>query len=296
LPARCDGVFADQDDVFLSLALVAAIGWLYGATVTALVSQWWSGPDEAYGLALIGVALVLVWRRRVLFLSRCHPHSRPALGICMLVTGVLLYLIGNLGADVFLTRMSFVLVVAGTVCFLVGPAATRVMAAPLVFTLVAIPLPALVLTTVTLPLQLMASRIAEMTLMVVGTPVVRDGNLLRLPSATLEVAEACSGLRSLCSLGAMAVLLAWATQPSWTKRAVIVAAAVPIAVLMNGLRVALTGLACDVWGRVAARDPWHTLTGWLTFAASLALLGAVRALLDEARVSARDVPATMVRP
>jgi exosortase len=282
--------------VLLSLPLIATIGWLYGATVAALVSEWWSGPDEGYGLALVGVALVLVWRRRVPFLYRRDPHSPPAIGISMLVVGVMLYVVGSLGADIFLTRESFVLVVAGTVCFLVGPAATRVMVAPFVFTLVAIPLPALVLTSVTLPLQLMASRIAEMTLMLAGTPVIRDGNLLRLPSVTLEVAEACSGLRSLCSLGAMAVLLAWATELSWTKRAVIVAAAVPIAVLMNGLRVALTGLACDVWGPAAARDPWHTSTGWLTFAASLVLLVGARTLLHGARVSAGLPASTMVRP
>jgi len=279
--------------MFLSLVLVATIGWLYAATGAALVSQWWYDPDESYGLALVGVAAVLIWRRRTLFLCKRNPQSPPALGLAMLVAGVMLYLVGNLGADIFLTRVSFVLVVAGTVCFLAGPAAARVMAAPLVFTLLAIPLPALVLTAVTLPLQLLASRIAGTVLMLAGTPAVRDGNLLRLPSATLEVAEACSGLRSLCSLGAMAVLLAWATERSWTKRAVIVAAAVPIAILMNGLRVAVTGLACEVWGRIAARDPWHTLTGWLAFAASLALLLAVRALLDNARGSTGDVPATM---
>src|SRR6185369_117781 len=105
--------------------------------------------------------------------------------------------------------------------------------------------------------------------------------------------EACSGLRTLCSLGAVAVLLAWATELPWAKRAVIVTAAVPIAIVMNGLRVAATGLACDVWGRVAARDPWHTLTGWVAFAASLALLLAVRALLDHARAPAGDVPAAL---
>jgi exosortase len=281
--------------VALGLALVASILWLYATTVSALVNEWLSSADASYGLVLVGVALVLVWRRRGLFLSRSNPGSPPVVGLAMLLSGLALYLIGNLGADVFLTRVSFVVVIAGAMGFLAGPAATRVMATPLIFTLLAIPPPALVLTAMTLPLQLIASRLAETALMLARVPIIRDGNLLRLPSATLEVADACNGLRSLSSLGAVAVLLSWATPWSRTRRALIIAAAVPIAVVMNGLRVALTGLACEVWGRTATADPWHTLTGWLTFAASLALLLSVRRLVGSARAPAVVLPAAMVR-
>lgn len=278
----------------LSLALVASIIWLYATTASALVNQWLTSADASYGLVLVGVALVLAWRRRALFLSTRNPGSPPAVGLALLLSGLMLYLIGSVGADVFLTRVSFVVVIAGAMWFLAGPAATRVMTVPLIFTSLAIPPPTLVLTAMTLPLQLTASRLAETALMWAGVPVIRDGNLLRLPSATLEVADACSGLRSLGSLGAVAVLLSWATAWSWTKRALIVAAAVPIAVLMNGLRVALTGLACEVWGRAAAADPWHTLTGWLTFAASMVLLLSVQRLLGSARARAVELPAAMV--
>jgi exosortase len=177
-----------------------------------------------------------------------------------------------LGADIFLTRVSAVVVMGGAIAFLAGTAAARVVVAPLFFILLSIPPPALVVTALTLPLQMVASRIGEAVLLLVGVPVVRDGNLLRLPSATLEVAEACSGLRSLLSLGAVAALFAWATETSWLKRVTLVATAVPIAVVVNGLRIAATGIACETWGRVAAADPWHTMTGWITFAVSLALL------------------------
>jgi exosortase len=296
LPARFAAVLADRAiPVALGLVVVATIGWLYAATGTALVSEWLSSADDSYGIALVAVALVLVWHRQTLFLSRRNPSSPPAIGITTLLCGLMLYITGMLGADVFLTRVSSVIVMAGTMCFLAGPAATRVMAAPLIFTLLAIPPPALIVTTMTLPLQFVASRIAETTLMVAGVPVVRDGNLLRLPSATLEIAQACSGLRSLSSLTAIAVLLSWATASSWTRRAIVVAAAVPVAVFVNGLRVALTGLACEVWGRAAAADPWHTLTGWLTFATSVALLLSVQRLVGSPRARADGVRAAMVR-
>jgi exosortase len=278
----------------LSLALAATFGWLYFETGSALVREWLTSADASYGAALVAVACTLAWRRRAMFLSSLRPHSPAIIGIPALAFGLMLFLVGIIGADVFVTRVSFVFVVAGAMCFLAGPAATRVMAVPLFFVLLAIPLPTLVVTALTLPLQGVASRIAETTLVFSGVSVVRDGNLLRLPSATLEVAEACSGLRSLVSLGALAVLFSWAADLSWPKRAVMVAAAVPIAVAVNGLRIALTGMACEVWGRAAAADPWHTVAGWLTFIASMLLLLFVRYLLGTARSSSGELSAAMV--
>ena len=279
----------------LSLALAIAFGWLYFDTGSALVSEWLSSADASYGVALVAVALLLAWRRRAIFLSRLQPHSSPIVGLAALAFALALYVVGIIGADVFVTRVSSVFVLAGMIGFLAGPAATRVVAAPLFFLLLAIPPPTLVVTAVTLPLQVVASQIAEATLVLVGVPVVRDGNLLRLPSTTLAVAEACSGLRSLVSLGALAVVLAWAADLSWTKRAVVVAASVPIAVALNGLRVAVTGVACQVWGRAAAADPWHSLTGLLTFAASLLVLLSILRLLEATRAPSDDLAPAMMR-
>jgi exosortase len=186
-----------------------------------------------------------------------------------------LYLVGQLGADIFVTRVSFVFVLAGALWFVAGGRAVRTIAAPLLFLLIAVPLPALIVNAVTLPLQLVASRLGEATLNAAGVPVFRDGNLLELPSTTLEVAEACSGLRSIISLAAIGGLLAWA-EPSWPRRAVIVAASLPIAIVMNGLRIAATGLACEAWGPRAAQGAWHTFSGWLTFLVSVFALMQVR--------------------
>src|SRR5262249_26822774 len=189
-----------------------------------------------------------------------------------LLAGLCTYLVGILGADIFLTRISFVVVLTGALSILAGPRATRLMAAPLVFLLMAVPLPSLLVNAVTLPLQFVASHIAEWTLMVVSVPVYRDGNLLTLPSATLEVAEACSGLRSIVSLAAIGALLAWASQRSAWRRAALVMLTLPIAVVMNGLRIAATGIACETWGPHVASGGWHTFTGWVTFVVSTWLL------------------------
>jgi exosortase len=160
----------------------------------------------------------------------------------------------------------------GAIWFLAGGAVVRALAAPLTFLLIAIPLPALIANHVTLPLQFAASRIAEGTLTVIGVPVYRDGNMLELQSAALEVAEACSGLRSIVSLAAVGVVLAWAADMSRPRRAVLVALTTPIAIATNGLRIAVTGLATEVWGPEIATGRWHTFTGWVTFVVSLAIL------------------------
>jgi exosortase len=257
--------------MILNLLVASAVIWLYAATLQGLAIEWISSADASYGVVLVGVALAILWRRRTAFIGAVDAHDAPGPGILALLLGLSLYLIGQLGADIFLTRVSFVFVAAGACWFLAGPRALRIVAAPLLFLLIAIPLPALVLNAATLPLQLLASRIGEATLTASGVVVFRDGNLLELPSTTLEVAEACSGLRSIVSLAAIGGLLAW-TEPRWSRRVLLIAATLPIAIVMNGFRIAATGLACETFGPRAATGVWHELGGWLTFLLSVGAL------------------------
>jgi exosortase len=264
------------------IALVVSLVWLYGSTLANLVREWSTNSDASYGLALAAVAIALLWRRRAAFLSAPASGLAGFLGLVVLAGGLVMYLAGQLAADVFTTRASLVVVAAGATLFCSGARALRALAAPYLFLLIAIPLPVLVVNSVTLPLQLVASRIAESSLTALAVPVFREGNLLILPSSTLEVAEACSGLRSLISLGAIAVMLAWMLKRGAPARVVLVASTVPIAVLMNGFRIAATGVAVEQWGPELGKGAWHELTGWVTFVVSLALLVAIQRLLSKA--------------
>ena len=255
----------------MAASVVAAIGWLYGATLIGLAREWASSPDASYGVVLATVALAVAWRRRGAFARAADPSAMAAPGAIVLVAGLSLYLVGQLGADLFVTRLSLLAVTTGALWFLAGPRALRIVAAPLAFLLMAVPLPALVVNAITLPLQLTASRVAEAALGTIGVPVFRAGNVLELPSTALEVAEACSGLRSIVSLAAIASLLAW-TDTSLPRRLAMVAASVPVAIVMNGLRIAATGLACEAWGPRAASGSWHTFSGWITFVVSITVL------------------------
>lgn len=262
----------------LAFLLALSLAWLYARIASGLVVEWTSSADASYGIVLAAVALLVAWRRRDAFLMAIDPGGRSAPGAALMLAGLAIYLAGQLGADLFLTRSSFVIVVAGALWFLAGRRALRIVAAPLVFLALAVPLPSLVANAVTLPLQLTASRVAEASLTTMGVAVFRDGNVLELPSTALEVAEACSGLRSIISLAAISVLLAW-TDRSLLRRLAIVATSVPVAVVMNGLRIAGTGLACEAWGPKAASGSWHTFTGWITFVVCVFVLVQLQRLM-----------------
>jgi exosortase len=256
----------------VAVLLAASVVWLYAGTAGALLVEWFTSPDSSYGLIVAGVALALMWRRRRLIGASRDTALMSALALCAVGFGLVLYLAGLFAADLFTTRASMVVLAGGLIWFLGGSGAVRVLSAPLFFLLLAIPLPQLVVNTITLPLQLVASAIAERSLTAVGIPVFRDGNVLELPSVTLQIVEACSGLRSAISLVSVAALLAWSIGGPHLRRATLVAGAVPIAVFMNGMRVAATGVASETWGPAMTGGTWHTATGWVTFVVSLAML------------------------
>ena len=163
----------------------------------------------------------------------------------------------------------------GVTWFLLGTTAARAAVVPLAFLLLSIPLPELVVTTLTGSLQTVAAAGAEALLTRADIPVFRSGNVLELPTATLQVVEACSGLRSVISLATVGILLAWGTDgPAW-RRLLLVLLTTPIAVLVNAVRLAASGIAAERWGGIALQDPWHSLAGWLTFVLSLLALWAV---------------------
>lgn len=272
-----------------SILTLLGIGFafMYGQTVTALAAEWMSSPEASYGLILAATSLVVAVRRWPAFLAQSTADGRGLAALGLAVLGAVLFTVGQLGADLFLTRVSLVVLLGGVVWALSGGRAARTMAAPLVFLLIAIPLPALVVNEITLPLQLAASRVAEGILQAIAIPVYRDGNLLALPSGTLQVAEACSGLRSAVSLGAVGVLLAWATEPTLGRRVLLVAFTLPIAVVMNGFRVAATGVYVEAAGRPPGAD-LHAFMGWVTFLVAIAALMTLQRLVHT-RIEAAPV-------
>jgi exosortase len=190
-----------------------------------------------------------------------------------------------MGAELFLMRVSMVVVIGSLVLSLLGWAQLQVLAFPLTFLLFMIPLPTLILNAVTFPLQLMAASISTAGLQLIGLPVYREGNLIFLPRLTLEVVEACSGIRSLVSLTAVAVVMAHLTQRRIWKQSVLVASAVPLAIAVNAFRIWGTGVLTYPYGAKVAQDFYHMLSGWLIFGVAFGLLLAESLVLSRLRLT-----------
>jgi len=242
----------------------AAATSLYGPVVAGVVRQWYDEPDTAYGAWLVAAAAFVIARRwRAL---RATPRSPSNLGFVFLAAGLAVCAIGILAGDLLLLRVSGPLVAAACVVFLCGTAHLRLLSAPLGLMLLAIPLPRLIVAHLTVPLQLVASQLAASTLEMFSVPVSRSGNVLVLPDViVLEIVQACSGLQSVMSLVAVSAICAAVVPLSVGRGLLLLIAAIPVAIVGNGLRVAATALLTLWIGESAVHGVIHELTGHLAF-------------------------------
>jgi exosortase len=273
-------------------SVVAAFFLLYWRVLLHLARNWANDPNYSHGFLVLPIAAYLVWDRRS---QLAAIDRRPsAVGFLIVVGSLIVFIVGTAGVEFTIMRLSAVGVVAGIVLFLAGWQWLRALLFPLAFTLLMIPLPPVVFDRIALPLQLLASRFGVAVLQLFQIPVLREGNVIVLSHATLEVAEACSGLRSLVSLFALAVLCAYFSDPRTGRRILIVLSSVPIAIIANGVRVAGTGIAAQYVGAAAAEGFFHTFAGAVIFIASATMLMTVAGVLKTVTPAAAGRPGALV--
>jgi exosortase len=250
---------------------------LYSSVLFRLGAQWWDDPNFSHGAFVPLFSAFLVWRKREqLACTRVAPSWR---GLPVLIGGLSLLTIGVYGADLFMSRISLLLVLAGIMIYCAGWSFFRAVLFPWALLILMIPLPAIVFNQLTFPLQLLASKLASELLPLCNVPVLREGNVINLPSMPLEVAEACSGIRSLMSLTTMAVIYGTLTDNSVLRRITLALAAIPIAVAANAFRIFGTGLLVQYWDPDKALGFFHEFSGWVIFVFSLLLLLSFHKLL-----------------
>jgi exosortase len=263
----------------MAAVLICLLGALYWRISIKLVSDWINIPDYSHGLLIPFFFLFLLWDQREAL--KATPLQPSWAGLTLIVPGLFLLLVGVFGADLFLARTSFLLLFAGLIWTLLGKAMLSAMKFPLFVLLLAIPLPALILNQITFPLQLLASRVASDLLPLAGVPVLREGNVIQLPALQLEVAEACSGIRSLMSLFTVAVIFGYFLERGTWRRTILALASIPIAVAANSIRIFGTGLCVQYWDPDKAMGFFHEFSGWLIFLVSLCCLYLVHLLLKQ---------------
>ena len=263
-------------------ALLIAIAFLYRGIFFALVKDWWTDPDLSHGFVVPVIAAYVVWQRRQTLANLPLKPSWWGLGVMAGALGILL--LGIFGAELFLSRSSFIFLLAGLVILLLGWAQFRAVIFPWAFLFLAIPIPTILMNEITLPMQFMASDLAAGLLRLVGVPVLLEGNVIQLPTMSLEVVEACSGIRSLVSLITLAIVYSYLLEQNKAVRVLLVVSAFPIAIAANGLRIMGTGLAGIYWSPDKAEGFFHEFSGWVIFVLSLLMLLAVHKLI---RLAAR---------
>lgn len=264
------------------LLLVGVLLALYAPVLAGLVVNWYQDPDYSHGFFVPLVSGYLIWRKRdellrLPVLPRFH-------GFFLVLGSLALLFLGSLGAELFLTRIAFLGTLAGLIIYFFGWSILRAVSFPLGFLLLMVPLPVLVYNEIVFPLQFVASSFATSVLDTLNFfPVLRQGNILVLPHNRLEVVEACSGIRSLMSLIALALGYGYFAERNRYIRIVLVLAMIPLAVLSNGFRVVGTASLTYYWGTKAAEGFLHSFSGWVIFLVATTLLLMFHATINALR-------------
>lgn len=245
-------------------ALMAAV---YYRVLAKLVTDWWQIPDFSHGFLVPIFAAYLVWdKRKTLLDTKIAPTWS---GIAVVALGLAVLLLGVYGAELFLSRISLLILLAGLVLCFGGWELLKELRFVLLVLLLAIPIPSIIFNEITLPLQILASKLASALLPLFNVPVLREGNVIELPAMKLEVAEACSGIRSLVSLFTLAIFYGYFLEKSFWRRAVLALASIPIAIAANAVRILGTGLCVQYWDPDKAVGFFHEFSGWVMFLVSL---------------------------
>jgi exosortase len=262
---------------FAALSLSMLVLIMYLSVLSLLARQWWNDPNYGHGFFVPVFAAYVLWSGRDRW--RALPFRPNNFGLAIMLFAIGLRVLGTLGAELFIARLSLVILISGIVLFLAGSQMLRSNAFPIGYLLFMIPLPAIVYYQLTMPLQLWASRLGASGLVAIGIHTVREGNLLILPNCTLNVVEACSGIRSLLSLLAAAVAYGYLAEPSTWKRSVLAVASIPIAIATNGLRLVATGALSYYYGPSVDSGVVHLALGLGFFALAFLSILVVHKLL-----------------
>jgi len=252
-----------------ALLTIAAFAVLFAKPFTLLVRDWWNVPEAGHGLLLAPVAIWFAWRTGI------DENATPnrALGLAVLILAVVIRAAAGLAAELFTMRASMVMALGGITIYHLGFRQLLRWWLPFALICLSIPLPELVTQALALPLQFKASQMGAALLEMRNVPVLLSGNIINLPGRQLFVTEACSGLRSLTALLSMAILLGALLLRTPVSRIVLLALAVPIAIVVNGVRVFLTGFLVYFVSPSLGEGFMHTTEGWLLFLVSMAILG-----------------------
>lgn len=252
------------------LPLLLVFFFLYYKAIAKLISDWSVDPNFSHGFLIPVVALYMVWFKQNEISQISHEPSKK--GIFIIIFGMLVHIAGNVGSELFLMRFSMIITLAGIIVYYFGFKMLWKVMVPVAYLIMMIPIPAIIWNKIAFPLQLFSANLSSQTIGLLNIPVFREGNILHLANTSLEVIDACSGLRSLTSLLALTGAFAFLAPLSTLKKWILFFSAIPIAVAVNVIRLTITGAMAAWIGPETAHGFLHDMSGLIVFGAALILV------------------------
>jgi exosortase len=263
-----------EKPLFQMVTLGILVIILYYSVIRDLVGDWIIDENYSHGFLIPLVSVFFIWRQRA---NLRAVHRKPhGLGLVIFLAGLLMFMAANVAAEHFTMRFSLLVVMSGLILYLGGKDIAGKLWFPLVYLVFMIPVPYVLYYSASFPLELLASRWTTTVVSLLGIPIFREGNILHLQNITLQVIDACSGLRSLISLSALSAAMAYVTQKTVLKGVILFLTSVPVAIMANILRLSVTAVLASLYGEQLAQGFLHKFSGILVFAfavISLYLIG-----------------------
>lgn len=268
-------VLYDQRWALAGLALLLVIVFL--PVIGDLIDSWWNNENYSHGFLVPLIAGYMVWRKRhELAKTEVKPSGA---GLVMTLAGMIMFVVGNAGAEYFTVGISLIVTMAGLTLYLGGREIMGKIWFPFFLLVFMVPIPAVVYFSATFPMQLLASKVSAALMEILGMSVVREGNIIHLPGHSLEVAEACSGLRSLISLLAMGAIYGYVAQERFRAKLALFLCTIPIAIAGNVIRVFVASILTYMFDVDTTVEPLHTIMGLVMFIFSFIVLAILSAIV-----------------
>jgi exosortase len=282
-------VFQNKRFLFLHLFVIGVLlVILYAPLFPGLWADWDRDPNYGHGLFVPFLACYLIWRQRKEIESTEKSPYGP--GLIIVLLGVLQYLVGVVGNELFTMRSSMVVVILGVLLTLWGKKGTKVLLFPVLYLLLMIPIPYIIYYAIAFPMKLFATKWAAYVVNLFRFSIYHEGNIIHLPNATLEVANACSGLRSLMALFTFGLVFSYVAQKSLLLRGILIAAIFPIAIISNIIRIIITVFLAHYKGSEAASGFLHDTSGIVVYTVATILIFAVNEILRMTKRYTGPVP------